>query len=351
MVDLDKLDLGTVDPEGSIKAVLDFPRQFEEAMREAFDFDLPKVGHFDSILITGMGGSAVGGDILKVLLKEKSEVFVEVNRGYSIPVWVGKNTLLMGVSYSGNTEETLSSCEEALRRGVKAIFVSSGGKLGKMAEERGIPIFKVPSGLQPRAALGYLSAPLLVFMNRLGVANFDEEFKETISVLQGMSEEFSPEVPLSANGAKELASWLYGSVPLIYGDGGISGVAAYRWKTQINENSKQPAYYHFLPELDHNEIVGWTSRSFKDVFKVVALRHVRENRRVSLRFGITRKLILGSVGGWREIEGKGKGEMALLYSLIYFGDLVSLYLAYLNGVDPTPVDVITELKNEMAKHN
>ncbi len=350
MVNLDRLDLKTVDPQGSIKAVLKFPRQFTEALKEAFDFELPRVGDFDSILITGMGGSAVGGDILKVLLRGRTEVFVDVNRGYDIPAWVGKNTLLIGVSYSGNTEETLSSCEKALRKGAKAIFVSSGGKLAEMAEAKGVPIFKVPSGLQPRAALAYLSVPLLVFMSRLGVADFDKEFEETVSVLQGMSEELSPEVPLSANGAKELASWLYGSVPLIYGDDGIGGVAAYRWKTQINENSKQPAYCHFLPELDHNEIVGWMSKDFKRVFKVIALRHGKENERVSLRFGITRKLVLESVGGWREIEGKGKGEMSLLYSLIYFGDLVSLYLAYLNGVDPTPVDVITELKSEMAKH-
>lgn len=332
-----------------MKTLLSFPEQFEDAFRRALSCDLPRL-EFKNIVVVGMGGSAVGGDILRVLLRQSSRVFVEVVRGYELPSWVDKDTLLLGVSYSGDTEETLSACEIGLKRGSKAIFLSSGGKLEEMAKLKGVFHFKVPSGFQPRGALGYLSVPLLVFMSRFNIVNFDRGFEETISVLRGLREELAPEVSLSRNGAKDLALWLKGSVPLIYGDEGVGRVAAYRWKTQFNENSKQPAYSCELPELDHNEIVGWMSESFKGIFKVVALRHSKENRRTSLRFDITRSLIVGNIGGWKEVEGKGESEMALLYSLIYFGDFVSLYLAYLNGVDPTPVSIINKLKNEMAKH-
>lgn len=349
MINLDSLDLSLCDPAGSMKVLSSFPKQFEDALKSALSCELPNL-EFKNIVVAGMGGSAVGGDILRALLKHNSKVFVEVIRGYELPSWVDKDTLLLGVSYSGNTEETLSACESGLNRGAKAIFISSGGKLEEMAKSKGVFHFKVPAGLQPRGALAYLSVPLLVFMSKLNLVNFDKDFEETLSVLQGLKEELSPEVPVSQNGAKELALWLKGSVPLIYGDENIGKVAAYRWKTQINENSKQPAYSCELPELNHNEIVGWMSKEFKGVFKVVALRHSKENRRTSLRFNLTRNLIIDSIGGWREVEGKGKSEMAILYSLIYFGDFVSLYLAYLNGVDPTPVSIINRLKDEMSKH-
>jgi len=348
VVNLDSLDLSVCDRGGSMKSVLDFPKQFDEAMNRAFVFDLPMM-RFGSVLIVGMGGSAVGGDILKALLKRRSSLFVEVLRGYELPAWVGEDTLIIGISYSGDTEETLHSCEEGLKRSSKALLLSSGGKLEEMALSKGIPHFKLPSGFQPRAALAYLSVPLLVFMERFGIASFQRELEETLSILGEMVEELSPEVPSPSNPAKDLALWLYGSVPVIYGDEGIGGVAAYRWKTQINENSKQPAYACLFPELDHNEIVGWTTDRFKGVFKVIALRHSSENRRTSLRYSVTRDLISDKVGGWREVEGRGKGETSLLYSLIYFGDFVSLYLAYLNGVDPTPVNIISKLKDEIKR--
>ncbi len=347
----DVMVLGEMDPGGMLAAIEDFPRQCAEALnlgREALE--LPDAEGVSRVAFVGMGGSAIGGDVLKALLEDVVGIPMSVHRSYRLPSLLGPDTLAIFVSYSGNTEETLSALDDAVYLGCRVMVLTTGGRLLERARAKRFPALVVPGGLQPRAALGYLSLAAAAAMERMGlIQGFTRVAHETAESLRGKAEEWGRLRPSESNFAKQLALRLRGKIPVIYGVEGILSVAAYRWKCQLNENSKVPAFCHALPEMNHNEIVGWhMPDEFSRKVEVIFLAEEDDASRVAKRVEITADLLRDKVGGVTVLRVGGGTRTERLFSAVYLGDFVSAYLAVLNGVDPTPVEVITLLKERMA---
>ncbi|HET7483391.1 MAG TPA: bifunctional phosphoglucose/phosphomannose isomerase, partial [Actinomycetota bacterium] len=269
-----------------------------------------------------------------------------------LPEWVGRNSLVIAVSYSGSTEETVAALEEAHGRGSRVIAVSSGGPIGDKAAEYGIAHIKIPSGLQPRASLGFLTLPVLAALVRIGlVPEMQSDLDESLEVLADIAARCHRDRPASENPAKDLASKIHGRVPVVYGGYMLGAVAAYRFKCDLNEYGKTPAFWNVIPELDHNEIIGWnrladlTSKSFVLIF----LRSDHEHERITLRFEITRSLIEDKLAEVVEIPAEGTSSLAQLLSLVLITQLAAIYVGLAYEIDPGPVDVIQELKSQLAK--
>ena len=342
------LRLAEHDPKGMMKLALAFPQQCEEAIRifRSSGFEAPKPP-IRKVVVCGMGGSAAGGDLLRCVAEEHGTVPVAICREYELPGFADSETWAVFCSYSGNTEETLSCFEKAGERGCQRLCITSGGKLGELAECEGVQVIRIPGGQPPRTALGYLFLPLLLAAEQAGVvSNVDVE--HLVSDLERVRDMYGPAVPLADNGAKWLASQLDGRIPILYGLGGYRGVVASRWKCQINENSKMHAFAHVLPEMNHNEIVGWTrARSQSDRFSVVLLFDGTESERMHRRWEVTRRLIEPMpVHG---IMVDARDLVARMLSMCYLGDFVSLYLAALGETDPEEIAAINTLKAELAK--
>ncbi|MCD5407906.1 bifunctional phosphoglucose/phosphomannose isomerase [Candidatus Bipolaricaulota bacterium] len=338
-------ELYQLDPSGMLEEVKKFPAQCREALAlgKAAELPLDKLSGFSRVLCVGMGGSGITGDLLARLLPLE----VIPCRGYRVPEFIGEETLLLAVSYSGNTEETLSAFRDGLSKTPRALAISSGGKLRELAEERGVPWIGIPGGHQPRAALGYLLFTLLSAFRRLGTFNADLE--PVLEVLEALSRKLAPAA--AGNRAQELARALHGRVPLICGVHGNTAPVAFRWKTQINENAKQPAFWAELPELCHNEIVGYElTERVLPTSQVVFLRTDSDHPRVAARIEILREVLARRGLAYLEVEAEGEDEFSQLFSLLYLGDWVSVYLALLNRVDPTPVRPIQELKDRLARY-
>lgn len=303
----------------------------------------PPVPAATSILVCGMGGSAISGDVAAAAIPN---VPVTVHRGYSLPGWAAHlRPLVIAVSYSGNTEETRSAVNEALTLDLPVGVVAGGGTLGDMAERRNLPFIRIPTGLQPRAALGYLSGGVLRLLESAGVCEAQSaDLNESADVIEELWGDGSSGP--AAQLASDLADGLAGRIALIYGSGGVTAPVAQRWKTQINENGKRPAFWSVLPELDHNEIVGWST--FQSLTRravgIVLLRDRDEHPQVQRRFALTRQLIEGDVPVVGEAWSQGQSRLARIAGLALIGDLVSVYLAEQEGVDPVPVAVIEHLK-------
>lgn len=351
--DLDNVDaLYRLDSAGMFASLGGLPVQCAEACRElAEQIGLPEIEAISHIVVTGLGGSAIGGDLLRVYAAGRCSIPVVVNRDYVLPEFVGADTLVFAVSYSGNTEETLSAYGEARKKGAPVIAVTTGGKLGEAAAGDGVPVIKIPSGIAPRAATGFLFLPTLRVLQRLGVLPGKvDEITEMIALLKDLRKKLAPETPAEENPAKQIARKLHRKLPVIWGAAGTTEVVAQRWKGQINENAKAPAYWNVLPELNHNEIVGFQfPLEILNQVHVIILRDEHDHPRVHKRVEITRDLIKDVADGCTEVWASGGGTLARLYSLIYTGDYASVYLAALYGVDPGPVTVIDHLKKELAK--
>ncbi|RJQ27974.1 MAG: bifunctional phosphoglucose/phosphomannose isomerase [Peptococcaceae bacterium] len=309
----------------------------------------PPVEAVSHIVVTGLGGSAIGGDLLRVYCHDKIPVPVTVNRHYTLPSFVGRDTLVFAVSYSGNTEETLSAYEDARRRESAIVVITSGGKLKEMALRDGVTLITIPGGVAPRAATGFLFIPTLRVMEKLGfLPGMEGSIAAMIDHLRELWEKLKPETPVTENLAKQLAQKLFNRIPVIWGTSGSTEVVAQRWKGQINENTKAPAYWNMFPELNHNEIVGFqVPGELLKKLHVVMLRDDEDHPRVQKRIDITREIIKDRVGGISEVHASGEGDLSRLYSLIYLGDCTSVYLAALYGIDPGPVKVIEQLKQEL----
>jgi glucose/mannose-6-phosphate isomerase len=311
---------------------------------------LPSADAIESIAVLGMGGSAISGDVARVVLDDRSPLFFDTLKGYGLPRWVGRNTLVFAMSYSGNTEETLATFDEALRRGARAVIVSTGGEISKSGREHEVPIVEIPSGLQPRAALGYLSIPILVLLERMGIGPpVTDDIKETAALMYERANEFGRNA--ADNPAKRLARSLLDKIPIIYGTEGLAEVAAYRWKCQMNEVAEVPSWSNTFPELNHNEVVGW--KEVADVTKkslgLIVLRHDQEHPRNAARIEATLPLIQDNVALVHTVSAGGASTLARLFDLIYFGDFTATYLALLQEVDPSPVEVITKIKGRLAE--
>lgn len=342
--------MAEVDPAGMTGLIEDLPRQWREAEAIARAAAIAGIGEVKNVVILGMGGSAIGGDLVKSLLEATAPVPIAVNRDYSLPAYVGKGSLVVASSYSGNTEETLISAAEAKRRGATIVAITTGGQLAAEAEANGWPLIRIPAGLSPRAAIGYSFVPLYVLMERVGIApSVAAELAETAELLEKLKARYGPDVPVAENPAKQLALSLKGKLPLIYGSYGWTGTAAYRWKTQINENSKAPAVSNTFPELNHNETVGWeVPEEVTRQIELIILRDRHDNKRTQARIDITREIVEERVSGVTELWSEGESPVARLFSLIYPGDFVSLYLALVYRIDPTPVRMIDLLKSRLA---
>ncbi|MBI3111278.1 MAG: bifunctional phosphoglucose/phosphomannose isomerase [Ignavibacteriales bacterium] len=340
-----------LDPQGMYQWIRDFPGQVEEAVSIGKKAKIVlNTKSVNRILLTGLGGSAIGGDLLRSYLTNQLKVPFIVNRHYTLPAFVDKNTLVIVSSYSGNTEETIAAHRDAVKRKAKVLCISTNGETAKLAKKFKQPVITIPPGLSPRAALGYSFFPLLIALARLGfIKNQGKEISETIALLQGKAPLYS-DVASPENAALKLAEQLQGKLPIIYSPTEHLDTINVRWRGQISENAKQLAYGHVLPEMNHNELVGWKVGA--DTMKrmhVVFLRDAGTHPRVALREDITKRIVVEYASSVTEIWSEGRFLLARLFSLIYLGDWVSYYLAILNNQDPTPVKAIDYLKNELAK--
>jgi len=302
----------------------------------------------DGVIVCGMGGSAIGGDVVGACL-DGLPVPYQVVRGYELPAWVSERTLVFAVSYSGNTEETLACVARALARGCRPVCVASGGRLSELAGQRDLPLVTVPADLQPRAAIGFLSTPIGVALEVAGLASgFDEQVAEAIEVIAELRAELVPEVADDDNEAKTIARRLLNCLPVVYG-AGVTAPAARRWKGQLNENAKTPAFFNELPELDHNELAGWaTNPGVAGRVVLVLLDDPAGDERLRRRLALTAASVQPRVAGVARVVARGVLPLARLVSSAYVGDFASLYLALLYGVDPGPVEVLEDLKARLS---
>jgi glucose/mannose-6-phosphate isomerase len=354
-VDLDDLNqIAVLDSEDVLGAV----ERFADQCREGWEIGkgaegLPDAVGVDSIVVLGMGGSGVSGDVIEAVIEPRLPVPFRVIKSYGpLPEWIGRNTLVIAVSYSGSTEETVAAITEAHMRGSRIIAVSSGGPLQDLAREFGLSHIQIPTGLQPRASLGYLTLPVLAALVRVGlVPDMQDDVDETIELLSDIASRCHRKRPKGDNPAKDLAAKIHGRIPVIYGGYMLGAVAAYRFKCDLNEYSKNPAFWNVIPELNHNEIVGWNRLSELTTENVVLifLRHDGEHERIRLRFEITRSLVEGKVAEVVEVPAEGRSPLARLLSLILLTQLAAIYVGLANDVDPGPVAVIQKLKSELAE--
>jgi glucose/mannose-6-phosphate isomerase len=339
------------DPENMLARIKELPAQCTQAWQAAMDFNLPPhYANVDKVVILGMGGSAIGGDLIRSLAQSELKVPVIVHRDYGLPSFVDVRTLVIASSYSGNTEETLSAFEAALGAGYKKLVITTGGRLQEMAKAENIPVFKIDYQSQPRAALGFSFLPALCFMQRLGfIGDKSTDVAETVELLEQLSHRLDEKSPVKRNQAKQLAHRLYGRLPVIYG-AGITAEVARRWKTQINENAKSWSFYEVFPELNHNATVGFPlPKESASGSRVVMLMSPDFNDRIKLRYQVTGELLKQAGVAYETVDSEGKSPLAQMMGLIMLGDFVSYYLAMLYKVDPTPVKVIDYLKERLAK--
>jgi glucose/mannose-6-phosphate isomerase len=337
------------DPKGMYALAMGFPDQCRTARRIAEEAGLPRDGQgIRQVVLTGLGGSAAGGDFVRALFDAEAKVPFSVNRDYALPAWVGANTLVFATSYSGNTEETLSAYADARRRGARIIAVTSGGELRRLAEQDGVPAVVIPGGQPPRTAMGFMLVPVLAAASRLGLLQ-EQDIAGAAAHMEQALAGWRAESPSSANEAKRLAATLHGALGVLYGLGGWQTVVATRWKGQINENAKQHIFAHALPEMNHNEILGWEGAGRVGVARWVTLllEDGAESDRMKLRAEVTLELVRKGSAVER-VRASGPTLLAKMLSLALLGDFVSLYLAALNGEDPYAIRSIDLIKERLS---
>ena len=346
----DRATVERLDPGGMLRLTEKFPDQCRAALDIALATTIKPLEQQPNVVaLAGLGGSAAGGDLTKVLFETHATVPFLVNRDYDLPKCVDSRSLLFAVSYSGNTEETLAAYDAAKGRGARVIAITSGGELAERASAHGDEVIKVPGGQPPRTALGYLFVPVAsacVQLDLLPNLPFDAAFQ----VLDEGAKLWGVDCPESDNAAKQLARSLHESVGLLYGLGSWQAGVANRWKGQINENAKNMAFANAFPELCHNEILGWVRADGQGVdrWTTIMLEDGSESEKMRARARVTGNLIAKTTSIHSALAiGGTLLEKAL--SLTYMGDFVSLYLASLNKVDPESIDSINTLKSELAK--
>ncbi|MCS7309451.1 MAG: bifunctional phosphoglucose/phosphomannose isomerase [Armatimonadetes bacterium] len=341
-----------LDAQNMIPLTHEFPEQCRRALEIARQFNPPTPRlPIHNVVVTGLGGSAVGGDLLRVLVEDSGEMPVVVNRDYQMPAFVNDHTFVIAASYSGNTEETLSAFEDAQDRGALLACITSGGELAQRAAHYSAPVAFIPKGQPPRSAMGYLFIPMLLVAHKAGVIRRDPtpELEQAIALLERAREAWHADVPLVHNPAKQFAARLYGKLPIIYGSQAYSTVVAFRWKTQLNENAKIHAFSNGYPEMNHNEILGWVlAKQQVPNLAVVLLRDHVERPKIVARVETTKRLF-ARAAEVHEFFAEGQTLLARMLYAIYFGDWVSCYLALLYGMNPTDISYINLLKAVLEK--
>jgi len=349
--DLDRIKI--IDREDMLGVEENFHSQLLQAREIVKKSDLEQLRkkEFKGIVFLGMGGSGFAGNIIKALIKDDIEIPVEIVKGYDLPAFIKNGWLAVAVSYSGNTEETISAVGQALDRGCEVLPVCSGGKLENIAVENNKAMIKIPPGLQPRGAIGYLFLPPYLALDKLDIITVDGgDMEEALDLIEKKAGLYKREVESERNPAKKLALKISGHLPIIYGTEGLLAAVSYRLKCEFNENSKTPCWCNEFPELNHNETVGW--ERLKDITKkfiLLVFRDKDEGIRVKTRIEVTSDLIKENISAVIEIPVEGKSKLAKALSTIYLGDIASVYLALLSGVDPSPVEKIVILKGELKK--
>ena len=322
-----------------------------QAWEEGAAFHIPDAyAEAEAIVVMGMGGSAIGGDLIAGLATHEDGPRVTTIRGYHLPSWVRPRTLAIVSSYSGNTEETLAMYRQARARGAYLVAITGGGSLSQLAQEDGVPLFTVTYRGEPRSALGYSFAVPLAFLCKLGLLrDKGDELVEAVQVMRAQAIALAPEVPQAQNQAKTVATSLHDRLPVVYGAEFLGSVAR-RWKTQLNENSKVWAFWEELPELDHNAVEGYAlPQGIKERAAVVLLHSSFLHPRISLRYQATGELLAQQGVPYRQLDGAGNTPLAHLLSTVMLGDFVSYYLAMLNQVDPAPMPAIEALKQRLTQ--
>ena len=309
---------------------------------------LPELDGITSVVCCGMGGSAVAGDVFKASFRERLGVPVEVVRSPVVPTFAGPHSLVVVSSYSGNTAETLAAFHEAADRGSRIVAITGGGTLGDECSERGFATVRVPGGFQPRAAVGHLTFAMLGALETAGLTPpLADDIAEVVAVLERAIAGLTPDVPAERNRAKQLAETIGDRIPVVWGTDGVASIAAMRWKTQMNENGKVPAFASSMSELDHNEVVGWTS-PYGDRCAVIGLRHGAEPPEIAARFPLSADIARDAGAVYDEVGTDARSALATLFGLVIVGDFTSCYVALRRDVDPTPVAVIDRLKAALA---
>ena len=344
-------EIRTVDRSDMYTLLRSFPDQVRTALRIAGEMKIPfRAPGISQVVLTGLGGSAIGGDLLRALLSDELRVPLLVNRNYTLPKYVGRRTLVIVSSYSGNTEETISAHREALKRGAKILCISSNGTTERLARRGKNTLIKIPGGLPPRAALGYSFFPMLAALTKIGlVPDQHRQIDETLGIIERKTEEYGN--PQAAdNAALNLARQLRGRVGVLYAAADHFDAVATRWRCQFAENAKSFATTNSFPEMNHNELVGWKALGPQMMeMQVIILRDRGDHPRIRTRIDVTKGILARHTSRVTEVWSEGRSLLARMFSLICLGDWTSFYLAVLHGEDPTPIAVIDELKHALRK--
>ncbi len=340
---------------GTLLAILErFDARLEESIELGRRLPLPRTeSPIGAVLYCGMGGSAIGGDLLGACLGPALTVPLAVNRDYSVPAWVGESTLAFVVSHSGNTRETLAALRGAKRRGAALCCFSSGGEVARLARQQALPWAELPSDLPPRLASIYGLLPPLVVLGRLGVCPEQAEaVLASLPFVRGWCRRLGPDRPAADNPAKQLALLLEGRIPVVMGSAGRLEVLARRWANQVSENAKLPAFFSALPEMGHNELVGWLEAAAGETSALAPVLLEDRDDHPDVRW--QSDWLFGQLeqeGRWPvRVSSRGEGWWERLWSLLLLGDFASLYLAWLRGHDPLPVKPIDRMKAALPEH-
>jgi glucose/mannose-6-phosphate isomerase len=343
VTELDRAGVATVDSAGMLDDILGQPHQLEDALWRVESAGIGRLDAPGGLIVCGMGGSAIGGDLAAGAIGDRARRPLTTSRDYDPPSWLSEDTVVLCSSYSGETEETLAAYGAAGDRGARRVVLTTGGALAEAARADGVPVIGVPSGMQPRAAVAYMLVGALEVAALAGVTEpLRGEIEAAVEPLRALADELGPDGDPEA-GPKALARRLSGQVPVIYG-AGLSAPVAARWRSQMNEVPEIPAFDGVLPEMDHNEICGWGQATFTAVF----LDDEEQHPRVKQRVDVTAELVADAGSPVERVASRGQSRVERLLSLVLFGDLTALYSAVLNGVDPTPVERIEDLKRRLG---
>ena len=338
-----------LDTLGMFDAALGLPEQVRDAAAAAATVDgLPSADGLTSVLIMGMGGSGIGGDVTAAVAGPTSCLPIMVSKHYECPGFVGPGTLVVAISFSGNTEETLAALGGAVEAGAKVVVMASGGKLAALAKDIEAPLVPVDASIpMPRAGIGAVTVPTLVLLERMGLLDGATGwFDAAVEQLQRRRDQLNT----ADNPARTLARHLGRTLPIVYGGGAVGETAAWRWKGQFNENPKIASFANRIPELTHNEICGWGQHGdvTRQVFSLLLLRHSFEDPQVARRFALVEEISEEIVAGVHSVHAEGEGRLAQLMDLVLFGDMVTLYQCEAEGIDPGPVPILDDIKRTLA---
>ena len=340
---LDRDAIGAADPQGMIGDVLAQPLQLGDALWRAQSAGIAKRDRPGGLVVCGMGGSAIGGDLAAAALGDRATRAITTVRGYALESWTGPDSLVLCSSYSGNTEETLACFEAAGAAGAGRVVLTTGGKLAEAAREESVPVIGVPAGMQPRAAVLYGIVATLECAAACGAApGLHAEIDTATALLERLVEQWGPDAADDSR-AKAIARALQGTIPVLHG-AGPTVAAARRWKTQLNENASAAAFWSELPEANHNEICGWERGRAAAPLAAVFLEDPDHHPRLRARVELTAAAAERTGAPVVRVAARGDSRLERLLSLVLLGDLVSVYSAVLDGVDPTPVEAIDGFK-------